>query len=318
MKNSVSLSVLIFSTAAAAILLAPSPTLADTAFSESLEDHTNFIIAHGWGPERWGCSFTRTQVHETEDGTKITIGKDSELKPYSCGELIYRKDHLGYGHYTIDMIASNVVGQVTSFFLFANGHTEIDIELTGLNNSVGWMNVWHNNQQNPVAIDLPFDSSKDWHTYSFEWRKEFIAWSIDGKLVLNRSDIATSSPEEANYKLVINSWTQVQKEINIDWAGKFEYPDNGVIPQAQFRSIRYDPKIYGSGQEEQQQQKPDEAQEDPSKKEQEEVRRGEQLGNGTPQQSGATDTNALKNSVSSFVKGGSALLAVALAVNLLV
>ncbi|GJJ79023.1 endo-1,3-1,4-beta-glycanase ExoK [Entomortierella parvispora] len=216
-------------------------TEARRGFHEPLNNHNNFIVAHGWGPERWGCAFTRTQVHETGAGTQITIGKDSDLKPYSCGELIYREEGLGYGFYSIDMIASNVVGQVTSFFLIANGDTEIDIELTGLNNKVGWMNIWHDRKQNPVVIGLPFDASQDWHNYQFEWREDYIAWSVDGKVVLNRTDIPTTPPHKANYKLAINSWTQVQKEEKIAWAGKFEYPTDGKIPQAQFRNMKFLP-----------------------------------------------------------------------------
>ncbi|KAF9437856.1 hypothetical protein BGZ76_010872 [Entomortierella beljakovae] len=142
------------------------------------------------------------------------------------------------------MIASNVVGQVTSFFLIANGDTEIDIELTGLNNSIGWMNVWHAGKQNPISLDLPFDSSKDWHKYSFDWFNDHIVWYIDDKLVLNRSDIPTTSPDLTNYKLVINSWTQIQPEIGIKWAGAFSYPVDGIIPHAQFRNMEYLPRVY--------------------------------------------------------------------------
>jgi hypothetical protein len=194
-----------------------------------------------------GCSFTRTQVHETEEGTRITIGTDSELKPYSCGELIHRQANLGYGTYSIEMIASDVVGQVTSFFLIANEDTEIDIELTGLNNRVGWMNIWHDHKQNPVSIDLPFDASKDWHSYTFDWFKDRVVWYVDGQVVLNRSDIKTTPPDKANYKLVVNSWAQVQPEINIDWAGKFKYPTDGRVPEAKFRNMKYVPRIYDAG-----------------------------------------------------------------------
>ncbi|KAF9982942.1 hypothetical protein BGZ65_002349 [Modicella reniformis] len=211
------------------------------AFTESLNSHDNFIVADGYGPYRWGCSFRDTQVHESNSGTQITIGKDSDLKPYSCGELIYRQEDLGYGHYSIDMIASNVVGQVTSFFLIANEDTEIDIELTGLNNNVGWMNIWHDGKQNPISIDLPFDTSTSWHTYSFEWRKYFVVWSIDGKVVLNRTDVPTTDPSTINYSMAINSWAQVNPEINIKWAGQFKYPTDGHVPQSQFRNIRYRP-----------------------------------------------------------------------------
>ncbi|KAG0050073.1 hypothetical protein BGZ83_005158 [Gryganskiella cystojenkinii] len=240
--KALSLSTTLSVLAASSFVLQMLPTTeARLGFHESLDNHNNFIVANGWGPERWGCAFTRTQVHETGSGTIITIGKDSALKPFSCGELIYRESGLGYGFYSIDMIASNVVGQVTSFFLIANEDTEIDIELTGLNNKVGWMNIWHNHKQNPVAIDLPFDASQGWHTYAFEWRQDYIAWSIDGNVILNRSDIATTPPNLANYKLAINSWTQVQPELNIEWAGKFVYPTDGKIPQARFRNMKFRP-----------------------------------------------------------------------------
>lgn len=200
-----------------------------------------FNIPFPFFPFPLGCSFTCTQVHEAGVGTKITIGKDSALKPYSCGELISRQTNLGYGRYSIDMIASNVVGQVTSFFLIANEISEIDVELTGLNNKVGWMNVWHDHKQNPVSIALPFDSSKGWHNYAFEWHPKYIVWYVDGQVVLNRSDIVAARPEDANYKLAINSWTQVQPEPKIDWAGKFTYPKDGRIPEARFRNMKYSP-----------------------------------------------------------------------------
>ncbi|KAF9934768.1 hypothetical protein FBU30_000062 [Linnemannia zychae] len=211
------------------------------SITESMTSHGNFIIADGYGPERWGCSFSESEVHEGKGGTVITIGRDSDSKPYSCGELIHREEDLGYGHYSIDMIASNVVGQVTSFFLIANDDTEIDIELTGLNNRIGWMNIWHNHRQNPISIDLPFDTSKGWHTYSFEWRKHYVAWSVDGHVVLNRTDIPTTSPDDTSYRLAINSWTQINPEVNIKWAGQFKYPSDGRVPRSQFRNMRYRP-----------------------------------------------------------------------------
>lgn len=211
----------------------------DSAPQKPLNQHSFFPLSPLLC--RWGCSFRDTQVHESSDGTRITIGKDSDLKPYSCGELIYRHGELTYGHYSIEMVASNVVGQVTSFFLITDDNSEIDIELTGLDNRIGWMNIWHDHKQNPVSIDLPFDTSTGWHTYSFEWREDFVAWSVDGKVVLNRTDVPTTNPSSTNYRLVINSWTQVNPEVNIKWAGKFKYPADGHVPQSRFRNIRYRP-----------------------------------------------------------------------------
>ncbi|GJJ78817.1 hypothetical protein EMPS_11176 [Entomortierella parvispora] len=226
-----------------ALLASPflSAVQAAQAFHESLDNHDNFDIADGYGPDRWGCSFTETQVHESSAGTRITIGHDSDLKPYSCGELVYNRDDMTYGKYSIEMIASNIVGQVTSFFLIANEDTEIDVELTGFNNRIGWMNIWHDQKQNPISINLPFDTSQGWHKYEFEWRPNFVAWSVDDNVVLNRSDIATSDPSNTRYRLAINSWTQVNQEVDINWAGQFKYPTDGRVPQAQFRNMRYTP-----------------------------------------------------------------------------
>ncbi|KAF9975658.1 hypothetical protein BGZ73_000614 [Actinomortierella ambigua] len=209
-------------------------------YYESLSSHENFIIADGYGPDRWGCSFRDTQVHEMKGYTKITIGKDSDRKPYSCGELIWRQEDLTYGRYSIDMIASNVVGHVTSFFLIANGDTEIDVEITGLKSNVLWCNIWHGGKQNPVSITLPFETHAGWHNYAFEWRKHGVTWYVDGNMVFNRSDVPTTSPDKTSYKVAINSWTQVNPEVNIEWAGKFIYPKDRV-PEARFRNFRYTP-----------------------------------------------------------------------------
>ena len=155
------------------------------------------------------------------------------------------------------MKASPVVGQVTGFFLIASqdpAQSEIDIELTGLNNSLAWMNVWYNHDSKPTSIPVSFDNSKDWHTYMMEWRKEYVVWSIDGQVVLNRTDVKTTPPDKTNYRLAINSWAQVQPETKLAWAGAFKYPEttttttaattadsNNYAPIAQFRNLKYRP-----------------------------------------------------------------------------
>ncbi|KAG0269759.1 hypothetical protein DFQ27_002175 [Actinomortierella ambigua] len=210
-------------------------------YYESMSNHDNFIVADGYGPKRWGCSFRDTQVHKAKGFTRITIGKDSDSKPYSCGELIWRQEDLTYGRYSMDIMASNVVGHVTSFFLIAEGETEIDVEITGLKPNVLWCNVWHGNRQNPVSIDLPFSTHVGWHNYAFDWRKNGITWYVDGQMIFNRSDIPTTAPDDTSYRVAINSWTQVNPEVNIEWAGKFVYPKDGHIPESRFRNFRYSP-----------------------------------------------------------------------------
>ncbi|KAG0050075.1 hypothetical protein BGZ83_005160 [Gryganskiella cystojenkinii] len=229
-----------------ALLLLGTTTIVDArkGFHDRLTSLDQFVVAHNWGPERWGSAYNKSQVHASPEGTKITIGKDSLLKPYSCGEIIYKEENLGYGYYSVDILASDVIGQVTGFFLIANkdpAQSEIDIELTGLNSELAWMNVWHNHDSKPTPISVDFDAAKGWHNYMMEWRKDYIVWYIDGQVVLNRTDVVTTPPDKANYRLAINSWTQVQPETKLAWAGKFEYPTDGTIPTAQFRNLKVRP-----------------------------------------------------------------------------
>lgn len=199
-----------------------------------------FIIPNETGPERWSCIYMSKSITSSSQGTSITIGKSSK-KPFSCGELISRETNLNYGRYSVDMIPTNIKGHVSGFFLIApNGASEIDIELTGINSTVGWMNVWKDGKQNPIKIPLGFDASKGWHTYTIEWRKEFLAWYVDGKQVHKRSDVATLDPRKNLYKLALNSWTNAV-ENDGGWAGRFNLPSGGKEVKTQFRNLRYTP-----------------------------------------------------------------------------
>ncbi|KAG0307068.1 hypothetical protein BGZ97_000518 [Linnemannia gamsii] len=200
-----------------------------------------FIIPDETGPARWSCNYIAQSVTSTSQGTSIAIGRKSSKKPYSCGELISRETNLDYGRYSVDMISTNTKGHVSGFFLIApNGASEIDIELTGLNSMVGWMNVWKDGKQHPVKIPLGFDASKGWHTYTIEWRKEFLAWYVDGKQVYKQSAVATLDPRKNLYKLALNSWTNAV-ENDGGWAGRFNLPSGGKEVKTQFRNLRYTP-----------------------------------------------------------------------------
>ncbi|KAF9900150.1 hypothetical protein EC991_007830 [Linnemannia zychae] len=198
-----------------------------------------FIIPNETGPSSWSCNYIAQEVVSTPSGTSISIGKRSKRKSFSCGELISRETNLDYGRYSVDMISTNFKGHVSGFFLIApNGASEIDIELTGLDSTVGYMNVWKSGKQHPVKIPLGFDASKGWHTYTIEWRKGFIAWYVDNKQVYKRSDVATLNPRKNLYKLALNSWTS---QTDDQWAGRFSLPGGKTVVKTQFRNLRYTP-----------------------------------------------------------------------------
>ncbi|KAF9380758.1 hypothetical protein CPB97_008149 [Podila verticillata] len=207
------------------------------AFFEPLTDSlSNFNIPDNTSPAEWACSYVRQAVGDPNtNGTAITIAKDSTRKPFSCGELVYNKP-AQYGIYSVDIISTNVHGHITGFFLIVNGVSEIDVELTGINSTVVWLNIWKGSQQSPRRIPLGFDAAEGFHTYQIEWREDFIAWSVDGKEILRRSDITTVDPTKNYYRLVLNSWIQAADN---EWAGKFEWP--GKPFHSEFKNLRYTP-----------------------------------------------------------------------------
>ncbi|KAI8605590.1 concanavalin A-like lectin/glucanase domain-containing protein [Dissophora ornata] len=198
---------------------------------------SRFIIPDEKGPDRRNCNYKRKEVQTTQKGTSISIGRHSTLKPFSCGELIFKR-LATYGTYTVDIIPSSVLGHVTGFFLIAGDSSEIDIEFTGADSTVIWLNVWKGKDQHPVKIPLGFDAAQGWHTYTIEWRREFIAWYVDGREVLRQSAVDTADPSTTQYKLALNSWTS---NSDTPWAGKFVWPGENVKVQSMFRNLRYTP-----------------------------------------------------------------------------
>ncbi|KAF9117707.1 hypothetical protein BGW39_001888 [Mortierella sp. 14UC] len=184
-----------------------SGTPSRTAASNNNPLTQKFIIPNETGPSAWSCNYMETK--------------------------------LDYSRYSVDTISSNFKGHISGFFLIApNGASEMDIELTGLDSKVGWVNVWRSGKQHPVKIPLGLDASKGWHTYTIEWRKGLIAWYIDNKQVYKRSDIATLDPRKNLYKLVLTSWTS---QTDDQWAGRFSLPGEKTVVKTQLRNMYYTP-----------------------------------------------------------------------------
>ncbi|KAG0225313.1 hypothetical protein BGW42_004494 [Actinomortierella wolfii] len=212
----------------------------------SLNNHNEFIVAQGFPAPGRGCQYTKSlvEVNDGKDtGSKITIAKGGPGGiPYSCGELIWKRERLTYGKYSADMkTPGNVPGHVTALFLIANGQTEIDVELTGLYPKRAWFNIWKGSQQSPKPYELGFNTGDGWHNYAFEWRPKWVAFFVDGKMVMNRTDVSTTPPHKANYRLAINAWTQVNQESGPGWAGRFKWPGGNKAPVAHFRNFQYQP-----------------------------------------------------------------------------
>jgi len=162
-------------------------------------------------------------------------------KTHASGE--YRTlDNYKYGRYTVRMKTSNIVGTISSFFTYtgpAEGTQwdEIDIEILGLTPQKIQINYWRNGKEHPKTFNLGFDASKNFHTYSFVWRKEYIQWYVDNTLIyevkenhLKNNDSLPINPG----KIIMNLWAAIGIE---SWSGKYI---QNTSSQAYYDYVKYE------------------------------------------------------------------------------
>ncbi len=147
---------------------------------------------------------------------------------YASGE--YRSNgHYQYGTYTVRMKAVAQDGVVSSFFIFTgpsegNPWDEIDIEITGNHPTQLQTNYYTNNVGGHEAVvDLGFDASADFHTYSIEWLPDMINWYVgDDPAVLVHSENGSNGDLPTTPgRIMMNFWPGTDT-VN-DWLGNFIY-----------------------------------------------------------------------------------------------
>ncbi|KAF9086606.1 hypothetical protein BGX23_008692 [Mortierella sp. AD031] len=127
----------------AALTLSSIYTTSAVAIPSNNSDTQITIQRAGFFESLQSSSVTTGDKATSSSSSNNLASKSSRKKPLSCGELISRETKLDYGRYSVDMISTNTRGHVSGFFLISpGGTTEIDIELTGLDSTVGHMNVW--------------------------------------------------------------------------------------------------------------------------------------------------------------------------------
>lgn len=155
---------------------------------------------------------------------------------YISGEYRSKKEY-GFGHYEARMKAASGNGLVTSFFVYrgthgSNDHHEIDIEILGKNPRQMQLNYFVEGKEGKKAvIDLQFDTSKDFHTYGFDWTDKSIEWFVDGKSVYKVEERAPYLPG----KIMMNLWPGTQ-EVS-EWLGGTY---NGEGTTAEYDWVKYE------------------------------------------------------------------------------
>jgi beta-glucanase (GH16 family) len=130
------------------------------------------------------------------------------------------KPGYSYGYYEVRMRVTDVPGVCTSFFWIeapGYGPREWDIEfltnehwITSENQGVVHLTLHPSNTT--VALQLPFNPSKEFHRYGFLWKPGLLVFTIDGKPVQTFSEADLFST--AGGFIMANAWTG-----NPDWGG---------------------------------------------------------------------------------------------------
>ena len=198
-----------------------------------------FFASDGWtNGSPFNCGWYKENAVIKDGALYLSIDKDNSNKyNYSGGE--YRTtDFYHYGYYETSMQAIKNDGVVSSFFTYTgpsdnNPWDEIDIEILGKDTSKVQFNYYTNGVGNhEYMYDLGFDASEGYHTYGFDWQKDYIAWYIDGKEVYRATDNIPSTPG----RIMMNTWPG----IGVDGWLK---PYNGAIPlTARYQWVTYNDK----------------------------------------------------------------------------
>ncbi len=175
---------------------------------------------------------------------KITIlSENMGVRQYSSGALTTRSKFL-YGRFEAVLKPPKVAGLVTGVFLHRDSpRQEIDIEFLGNASTKMLVNVYYNPgdegarfdygyRGTPVLIDLGFDTTTDFHTYTIEWEANEIRWFVDDKLVHTRVNWAPTPIPHLPMKFHVNLWPSQSREL----AGKLA---NQLLPASVLlRSVR--------------------------------------------------------------------------------
>lgn len=181
-----------------------------------------FEASDGWtNGNPFDCGWTKNNTSFDNGVLNLTIDKDSSGQYNYTGAEYRSLEHYHYGYYETSMKAIKNDGVVSSFFTYTgpsenNPWDEIDVEVLGKDTTKVQFNYYTNGVGNhEYMYDLGFDASEGYHTYGFDWQKDYITWYVDGKAVYT----ATSNIPSTAGKIMMNVWPGIG--VN-DWLKPFD------------------------------------------------------------------------------------------------
>ncbi|KAI8913204.1 concanavalin A-like lectin/glucanase domain-containing protein [Gorgonomyces haynaldii] len=131
----------------------------------------------------YGTQFLRALPNS---GIEVTLTKNAQGTYDGAGLTSTR--YILYGRLTGRMKGIAVPGIVNAFITMSESKDEIDWEMVGGSSNEGQSNVFYKGLpefgQHGGSHKMPSGTIEDgWHTYTIDWRSDYIAWYIDNQLV---------------------------------------------------------------------------------------------------------------------------------------
>ncbi|KAM0327188.1 hypothetical protein ACHAQA_006320 [Verticillium albo-atrum] len=161
------------------------------------------------------------------------------------------KEYLFFGKVECVLRASPGQGIITSIVLQSDALDEIDWEFIGGDQNHVQTNYFHLGKKDYTygqEHELPFNAMEEFHSYTFEWTKDALTFSVDGNVV------RTATPAQGSYpqtpmQLKLGTWVGgkggKEQQGTIDWAGGLAQWDQAPFA-AHYKSITI--QDYNGGQ----------------------------------------------------------------------
>ncbi|GKT43455.1 putative extracellular serine carboxypeptidase [Colletotrichum spaethianum] len=180
--------------------------------SKNIDDLESFFIVDG------GVKYNpKVMSFSADTGAQMTIFEENNAPTLTS------KNYLFFGKVEVELQAAPGRGIVTSIVLQSDVLDEIDWEFVGADQTHVQTNFYAlgiNDYTRARYYEVPFNPMTSFHTYTIEWTKESIVFSIDGQVY------RTATPAEGNYpqtpmQLKLGTWVggKGTAQGTIDWAG---------------------------------------------------------------------------------------------------
>ncbi|CAI0643722.1 unnamed protein product [Colletotrichum noveboracense] len=198
--------------------------------AKSIDDLESFFIVDG------GVKYNpKVMSFSDETGGQMTIFEEANAPTLTS------KNYLFFGKVEVELQAAPGRGIVTSIVLQSDALDEIDWEFVGADQNHVQTNFYAlgiNDYTRAKYYEVDFNPMTTFHTYTLEWTRDSLIFSIDGK------EYRTATPAEGNYpqtpmQLKLGTWVggKGPNQGTIDWAGGMAEWDKAPFA-AYYRSVK--------------------------------------------------------------------------------